>query len=148
MPSNVKWAAQDPCQKEQEQVDNLIAQGAAGGNQQATMQLGAAPAPILAESRDPVPNTDPAVPLSEYVVPPPEGAQNQWSPIVPEEVLDMIVDNMEGEVADQEMLDEILDGMKKYLMWCPWGEPGRKNAKWNFKYKPINSTWVGNWIPK
>nr|UQT67962.1 NS2 [Phasianus chaphamaparvovirus] len=144
---NLKWI-QDPCQKQQEEVENLIEQGAAAGNQEATMQLGGAPAPQLAESTDPVPNTDPAIPMMEYVVPEP-GANNRWSPIVPSDVLEMIWEEYEGQEPPEQMLvDEILDQMKRYQLWCPWGEPGRKNQKWNFKYKPINSSWVGNWKPK
>ncbi|UOH27030.1 nonstructural protein 2 [Chaphamaparvovirus galliform5] len=146
---NLMWA-QDPCRAQQTEVDNLIEQGAAAGNQAATMQLGGAPAPILAQATDPVPNMDPAVPLNEFVTPEP-GANNQWEPLLPDDILAMIVEEYEREhqePPDVEMLDEILEGMKKYQLWCPWGEPGRKNAKWNFKYKPINSTWVGNWLPK
>lgn len=143
---NLQWAA-DPCQTQQEEVDQLIAQGAAEGNQVATQQLGAAPAPQLAESVDPVPNTDPAVPLSEFVVPEP-GAQNPWSPVLPEEVMDMIIDLYEGEEPPEQMLlDNILDQMRYYLLWCPWGGPNLKNLKWHFKYKPKNSNWVGNWVP-
>nr|QMI57952.1 nucleoprotein [Wood duck chaphamaparvovirus] len=145
--NNLQWA-QDPCQKQQEQVDNLIEQGAAAGNQVATLQLGGAPAPQLAAADDPVPTTDPAIPMNEFVVPQP-GAQNVWSPLIPEDVLDMIVDYYEGQgPPDQEMLEEIEEQMRYYLLWCPWGEPGRKNQKWNFKYRPINSTWVGNWKPR
>jgi len=71
-------------------------------------------------------------------------------PIVPEDVMEMILENYpeDQDPPEDMMLDQILDGMYKYMMWCPWGEPGRKNAKWKFLYKPLNSSWVGNWIPK
>ncbi|QRK03683.1 nonstructural protein 2, partial [Duck-associated chapparvovirus 1] len=144
---NLQWAT-DPCQKEQEQVDNLMKQSAAEGNQVATQQLGGAPAPQLAEATDPVGNTDPAVPQSEYVVPVP-GAQNSWSPILPEDALDAILMeyNEEGGPWDEEMVDDILDMMRYFLLWCPWGGPGRKNLKWRFQYNPANSDWAGRWIP-
>ena len=147
-PNSLQWAP-DPCAKEQEAVDNLMKQSAAEGNQVATQQLGGAPAPQLAVAVDPVPNTDPAIPMNEYVTPQP-GAQNNWSPIVPEDVMEMILDQYpeDQEPPEDMMLDEILDGMYKYMLWCPWGEPGRKNAKWKFIYKPLNSNWVGNWVPK
>ncbi|UOH27026.1 nonstructural protein 2 [Chaphamaparvovirus galliform4] len=146
-PANLQWAP-DPCAEQEEALQNLMKQGAAEGNQVATQQLGGAPAPQLAVAMDPVPNTDPSIPMNEFVTPVP-GAQNQWSPLVPDDVLEMIVDNYpEGEEPEEMMLDQILDGMLKYQMWCPWGEPGRKNARWKFIYKPINSRWVGNWTPK
>ncbi|QMI57830.1 nucleoprotein [Chestnut teal chaphamaparvovirus 1] len=145
--TNLQWA-QDPCQKEQEQLNNLLEQGAAAGNQVATQQLGGAPAPQLAEATDPTPNTDPAVPMNEFVVPE-QGANNQWSPLIPEDVLDMIVDQYQGEEPpDVEMLDSIMEQMRYYLLWCPWGEPGQRNLKWNFKYRPRNSSWIASWLPK
>ncbi|UOH27042.1 nonstructural protein 2 [Galliform chaphamaparvovirus 8] len=145
---NLAWAT-DPCQKEQEAVDNLLQQGAAGGNQVATQQLGGAPAPQLAEATDPVGNTDPAIPANEFTTPEP-GAQNIWSPIAPQDVIDMIVDmwqEQQENPPEPMLLDSILDQMRMYQLWCPWGEPGRKNARWKFIYKPINSRWVGNWLP-
>ena len=147
-PANLQWAP-DPCAEQEEALQNLMKQGAAEGNQVATQQLGGAPAPQLAESTDPTPNTDPAIPMNEYVVPT-QGAQNQWSPIVPEDVMDMILDNYpeDAEPPEEMMLDEILEHMLYYIMWCPWGQPGTKNAKWKLIYKPINSQWVGNWTPR
>ncbi|UOH27071.1 nonstructural protein 2 [Galliform chaphamaparvovirus 15] len=145
---NLLWAP-DPCQKEQDAVDQLQQQAAAGGNQVATQQLGGAPAPQLAEATDPVPNPDPAVPENEFAVPYPH-TQNQWSPILPEDVVDMIVDHYrENDYGppDQDMLDEILEMMKIYHLWCPWGGPGVKNLKWRMKYQPPAHDWIGKWVP-
>nr|WPV87703.1 nonstructural protein 2 NS2 [Chaphamaparvovirus anseriform 7] len=144
--SNLQWAA-DPCQNEQEALDNLIQQGQPEGNQVATQQLGGAPAPQLAESTDPVGNTDPAIPANEFIVPAP-GAQDSWSPILPEDALDAILMEYQEEEPPEEMLlDEILEGMRYYLLWCPWGGPGVKNLKWKFQYKPKNSSWINRWVP-
>ncbi|QRK03695.1 nonstructural protein 2 [Duck-associated chapparvovirus 2] len=143
---NLQWAA-DPCQKEQDQVDELMKQSAAAGNQVATQQLGGAPAPQLAESTDPVGNTDPAIPMSEYVVPQ-VGAQNPWSPVLPEDALEAILMEYQDQEPPEDMiLDEILEMMRYFLLWCPWGGPGRKNLKWRFRYNPNNSDWAGKWIP-
>lgn len=140
----LQWAV-DPCQKEQEAVDQLNEQGAAGGNQVATLQLGGAPAPQLAMSVDPVPNPDPAVPLSEYVVPEPNGPQNNWTPVEPEDIIEMIIQEMgEQEINDADM-EEILTSMRYVQMWCPWGGPGTHNLKW--KYQPKSSTWINKWCP-
>nr|QMI57903.1 nucleoprotein [Chestnut teal chaphamaparvovirus] len=143
---NIQWGA-DPCRTEQEQVDALIQQSAAKGNQVATQQMGGAPAPQLAETTDPVGNTDPAIPANEFVTPQ-QGAQDVWSPLLPEDALDVIMMHYEGDLEPvRDLIEEMEEDMKYYLLWCPWGEKGRKNAKWNFKYKPINSSWVGNWAP-
>ncbi len=113
-------------------VDNLMKQSAAEGNQVATQQLGAAPAPQLAIAVDPVPNTDPAIPMNEYVTPQP-GAQNNWSPIVPEDVMEMILEIIEDQDPPEDMmLDQILDGMYKYMMMVSMGGTREKNAKWKF----------------
>lgn len=149
IPQNLQWAP-DPCQSEQEQVDLLQEQASAGGNQVATQQLGAAPAPQLAEATDPVPNTDPAIPVTEFTTPPSEGAQNQWAPLLPEDILEMIIEAYEEEqhnAPDVEMLDEILEQMKMYHLWCPWGGPGTQNMKWKMKYKPPLSSWINTWAP-
>lgn len=144
-PHNLQWAAH-PCQDEMNQVQELQNQGAAGGNQVATMQLGAAPAPQLAQATDPVPNPDPAIPANEYVVPE-QGANNQWSPIAPDEVLDMIIEAMGDQPLEQNMADELMEGFKHVQLWCPWGGPRSRNLKWKFKYKPNDSSWIGKWCP-
>nr|QMI57945.1 nucleoprotein [Wood duck chaphamaparvovirus] len=144
---NLQWAA-DPCQKEKEAMENLIDQGQPEGNQVATQQIGGAPAPQLADTMmDPVGNTDPAIPANEYVTPLP-GAQNPWSPVLPEDAIEAILMEWEDQDPPEDMLlDELLDGMRYYLLWCPWGGPGTRNAKWRFAYKPVNSPWINKWSP-
>lgn len=144
-PVRVAWAP-DPCQKEQEEIQQLQNQGAAAGNQVATQQLGGAPAPQLASAQDPVPSTDPSIPANEYDIPM-EGANNQWSPLIPEDVLDMIIDQMGDQPIDQEMQDDLMEMFKYVKLWCPWGGPATWNLKWKFKYHPKNSDWMGKWKP-
>nr|WPV87711.1 nonstructural protein 2 NS2 [Chaphamaparvovirus anseriform 9] len=139
---NLQWAA-DPCQKEQEAVDQLQQQAAAAGNQVATQQLGGAPAPQLATSVDPTPNTDPAIPMNEYI--PAQGAQNAWSPLELNEIMEMIVQEAGDVEIDDMDLDEILNKMLYYKLWCPWGLPGTHNLKW--KYQPKNPKWISQWLP-
>lgn len=145
---NAAWAP-DPCQAEQEAVDQLMeADQSGGGDKVATMQLGGAPAPQLAHPMDPVPNQDPAIPANEYVTPEP-GAHNQWTPLLPEEIVQMIIDEWDarGEHPDVDMLEDILNPIKILHLWCPWGGPGVTNLRWTFKYHPKNSKWVGKWLP-
>lgn len=144
--NNLRWAA-DPCQKEQEAVDSLNEQSALAGNQVATQGLGGAPAPQLAEADGPVGNTDPAIPLNEFVVPQP-GIASNWQPILPEDVLDMILMEYEEQEPPEDMLlDDLLNEMKYYLLWCPWGGRPKRNLKWKFTYNPKNSDWAGKWVP-
>lgn len=142
---NTQWLP-NPCQGEQEQVEALQNQAAAGGNQVASMQLGAAPAPQLAEATDPVPSTNPAIPANEWDVPE-HGANNQWSPIEPEEIIEMIIQELGDQPRDEEMIQDILEGMKYVQLWCPWGGPKTRNLKWKFQYRPNNSDWIGKWCP-
>nr|QMI57797.1 nucleoprotein [Pacific black duck chaphamaparvovirus] len=145
VPQNLAWAP-DPCRDLQEEVNALQDQAAAGGNQVATQQLGGAPAPQLAEARDPVPNQDPAVPANEFEIPE-QGANNQWSPLVPEDIVEMIVQEM----GDMPILDEDMEDIQIMFfhvnLWCPWGGPSSKNLKWRFRYQPRNSDWMGKWLP-
>lgn len=142
---NLQWAP-NPCQPEQEAVDQLTQQSAVEGNQTATQQLGGAPAPQLATAGDPVPSQDPAIPASEFE-PGNPGASSPWEPVLPEDVMMMLADRLE-DLEDQDMidLDNILDSMKYYQLWCPWGGPSVKNLKWT--YKPKNRNWLGKWTPR
>lgn len=143
------WAP-DPCQAEQDQVQALVEQGAAEGNQVATQQLGSAPAPQLTTSQDPVPNLDPAIPASEFVTPTP-GANNMYSPLGSEELMEILMTAMREHPIDEDIIMELVDpvakAIKYYQLWCPWGGPGVDNLKWSFKYKPKNSDWMGKWAP-
>nr|QMI57929.1 nucleoprotein [Wood duck chaphamaparvovirus] len=142
---NLAWAP-DPCRDLQEEVDQLQEQAAAGGNQVVSMQLGGAPAPQLAAANDPVPSTDPAIPANEFEIPQ-EGANNQWEPLIPEDVLDMIIEEM----GDQPVQDEDMQDLELMFfhvqLWCPWGGPRSRNLKWSLKYQPKNSSWMGKWLP-
>lgn len=142
------WAP-DPCAQEQEAVDNLMEQGAAGGNQVATQGVGGAPAPQLATDYDPVPNLDPAIPMSEFVAPDP-GAVNRFLPLSDQDLYEILMEAMRERAEDMELGDQIqaiLEGRRKYLLWCPWGGPGIKDLKWTFKYRPRNHSWIGKWTP-
>lgn len=147
---NAQWAP-DPCQAEQEAVDQLMeADEGGGGDKVATQQQGGAPAPQLAHPMDPTPNTDPAVPENEFVASHP-GAYISWSPLTEGEIVDMILDEWnqrgEGMEIDPRSLEDILAMMKMAKMWCPWGGPGVTNLKWAFKYHPKNSKWIERWLP-
>nr|QMI57898.1 nucleoprotein [Chestnut teal chaphamaparvovirus] len=142
------WAP-DPCAAEQEAVDTLMEQGAAGGNQVATQGVGGAPAPQLATDYDPVPNLDPAISASEFAVPDP-GAVNRFLPLSEEDLLEILHDALRDRAEDMEWdehIRNILEGRKKYLLWCPWGGPGVKDLKWTFKYRPKNHHWIGKYLP-
>nr|QMI57962.1 nucleoprotein [Grey teal chaphamaparvovirus] len=139
----------DPCAAQQEAVDNLIEQGAAGGNQVATQGVGGAPAPQLATSEDPVPNLDPAIPASEFEIPD-QGAQNMYLPLGEEGLEEMIWEEIWQQHLNfdaEEMIDEMMQAVRYFKLWCPWGGPGVKNLKWSFKYKPKNKAWINNWLP-
>lgn len=145
---NAQWQP-DPCQTEQEQVDQLMeADLGGGGDKVATMQQGGAPAPQLAHPMDPTPNMDPAIADNEFTVQNP-GAHNRWLNLEPHEIVNMIIDQWEaeGNMPDTEMIDDILTQMRVVHMWCPWGGPWVTNLKWTFKYHPKNSDWIGKWLP-
>nr|QMI57883.1 nucleoprotein [Chestnut teal chaphamaparvovirus] len=142
---NLAWAS-DPCQNLQEEVDQLQKQAAAGGNKEATQQLGGAPAPQLAQAVDPVPSTDPAIPANEFEIPQ-EGANNQWSPVDPEEVVRMIVEEWGDRPVPDEYMEDIEIMFFHVQLWCPWGGPSTRNLKWKFRYLPKNSAWMGRWLP-
>nr|QMI57858.1 nucleoprotein [Chestnut teal chaphamaparvovirus] len=142
---NLQWAP-DPCQKEQEAVDQLMeAEEGGGGDKVATQQLGGAPAPQLAQTGDPVPNLDPAVPENEFVTPEP-GAHNQWVPMSEEELRDFLLEALNDHSMDID-IDQILNPVRILHLWCPWGGPGVTDMKWAMHYKPKNSKWVGKWLP-
>nr|QMI57913.1 nucleoprotein [Chestnut teal chaphamaparvovirus] len=143
---NQIWAA-DPCQAEQQAVDELMeAEEGGGGDKQAVQQQGGAPAPQLAHPMDPVPNMDPAVPVNEFVVPEP-GAHNQWIPLTDEELRDLLFEALREHPVDPMEIENILNQKRVLHMWCPWGGPWVVNLKWAFKYHPKNSRWVSKWMP-
>lgn len=143
---NAHWAP-DPCQAEQDAVNQLMdADEGGGGDKQATQQQGGAPAPQLANPVDPTPSEDPAIPANEFVVPEP-GAHNQWIPLTDEQLQEMLWEAYKEHPVDEEMIQMILDPVKLVRMWCPWGGPGVTNLRWTFKYKPKNSKWIGKWLP-
>lgn len=139
----------DPCAKEREAVESLQQQAA--GNQAAALQnLGAAPAPQLAHPQDPVPSTDPAIPVSEYVAPDP-GMNSPWDTPNQEEIVNMIVEEFlqqrAAELTDEDLMEieSIFNVTRKLILWCPWGLPGVRNLKW--KYSPKNIDWLRKWVP-
>lgn len=146
---NLVWAP-DPCQQEQAALDNLNKQSAVEGNQEAIQGLGGAPAPQLATDWDPTPQTDPAIPESEYIVPEP-GAASPFLPLTDEELRDLFFQAMKEIPLDQEMIEQFVDpimsAVKYYHLWCPWGGPGVHQLKWKLKYKPNNQDWIGKWCP-
>nr|QMI57848.1 nucleoprotein [Chestnut teal chaphamaparvovirus] len=145
--SRNQWAP-DPCAKEREAVESM--QEAIAGEKVAALQnLGAAVAPQLAHPQDPIPNTDPAVPSSEFVVPDP-GQNNPFNPLTEEEIMELIEQGMREplEEWDEHMRDlsnQISTVMRRLILWCPWGGPGMKNLKW--QYKPKNEDWLNKWVP-
>nr|QMI57906.1 nucleoprotein [Chestnut teal chaphamaparvovirus] len=141
----------DPCAKEREAVESI--QKEVAGNQVPALQnLGAAPAPQLAHPADPTPNTDPAIPGSEFVVPDP-GQNNPFQPLTHEEIMELIEEGQRMAVEDlqehlmeiQEQMNQIYGVTKKLILWCPWGGPGVRNLRW--KYEPKNSDWLRKWVP-
>ncbi|QMI57782.1 nucleoprotein [Pacific black duck chaphamaparvovirus 1] len=141
----------DPCAKEKEAVESL--QKEIAGNQVPALQnLGAAPAPQLAHPADPTPNTDPAIPGSEFVAPDP-GQANPFNPMSFDEIMELIeqgqqelVDDFAAHLEEIAMqMDQIYGVTKKLILWCPWGGPGVRNLKWN--YKPNNASWLNKWAP-
>nr|QMI57934.1 nucleoprotein [Wood duck chaphamaparvovirus] len=145
---NQMWAA-DPCQAEQQAVDELMeADEGGGGDKQATQQQGGAPVPQLAHPSDPTPSLDPAIPENEFVVPEPEqGAHNQWIPLTDEQLRDLLFQALEEHPVDPMEIENILNAKKVLHMWCPWGGPWVVNLKWAFKYHPKNSKWISRWLP-
>ncbi|QMI57838.1 nucleoprotein [Chestnut teal chaphamaparvovirus 3] len=143
---NLNWAP-DPCQKEQDAVNQLMeADEQGGGDRVATQQLGGAPAPQLAHPEDPVPNMDPAVPGNEFVTPDP-GAHNQWMPMEAEDLLEMFFQALRDDPIDPMEIEQILNPVRILHLWCPWGGPGVKDLKWSMHYHPKNSKWIGKWLP-
>lgn len=159
-PRQAMWAP-DPCQHIVDQLDELAGQTvenqpaqAAGSrsNAPSAQDLAAAPAPQLSETfTDPVGNTDPAIPESEFQVPSPE-LNNMWSPQEIEDTMVQIAEQIEKEEAmhvDQE-IEKLLELMRQKMMlarmWVAcWGS----GEKWplKLKYKPKNQAWVGKLLP-
>lgn len=153
--SKSQWAP-DPCAKEREAVES-IQQAIAGEKVAALQNLGAAVAPQLAHPQDPIPNTDPAVPSSEFVVPDP-GQDNPLNPLTHQEIMELIEEGMREDPMEvpedlleewdrmvQNQMNQISTVTKRLILWCPWGGPGVKNLKW--EYKPKNIDWLNKWVP-
>lgn len=151
----------DPCAQEAKDhaealkgatVNDLPAQQASANSNAPTAQdLAAAPAPQLSTAYDPVGNTDPAIPESEFEVPSP-GMQSLWSPSSLEEIMEEIWDDMEWEKMQESMqvevmkiLDEVEENARLARLWWCWGKPETHSHR--LKFLPPNGNWVGKWAP-
>nr|QMI57804.1 nucleoprotein [Pacific black duck chaphamaparvovirus] len=147
---NNQWGP-DPCGKERETLESMQ-QSIAGEKVAALQNLGAAVAPQLAHPQEPTPNTDPAVPASEYVVPDP-GQDNPFMAMSHDEIMELIEQGAQQAIEDfqthlaeiAEAMDTIYGATRKVILWCPWGGPPVRNLKW--QYKPKNDSWLNKWAP-
>lgn len=151
----------DPCEeleREKANLENILAgekslpQAAAqsASNAPNAENLAAAPAPQLATAYDPVGNTDPAIPESEFSD---SGGslQNVWSPITIDSLMEEIFGQVDWDQLEEEMqqavfmeLGEIEDNVIQSRKWYAWA-PGKKQKK--LKFMPDSLAWVGKWAP-
>lgn len=153
--------APDPCAQEAKDhaaalagattKDQPAAQLSQTSNAPTAQDLASAPAPQLATAYDPVGNTDPAIPESEFVVPSP-GMQSLWSPSSIEEVMEKIWADMDWEELEEKMqiqvmeiLDDLEENARRAKLWWCWGTPSPMPHK--LKFQPRNQSWVGKWAP-
>ncbi|UOH27034.1 nonstructural protein 2 [Galliform chaphamaparvovirus 6] len=153
-PRAAMWAP-DPCwDQEKELAEATIANQEAISQMQRSGQptqadLGSAPAPQLTDTLD-IANQDPAIPITELVVPSPD-SQNTWSPDTVLEILDLIADEMEVESPGSTQREDVMEVLETlyinivvFLSWDSWGHP-RKGTK--IVYKPNNQDWINKWMP-
>ncbi|UOH27079.1 nonstructural protein 2 [Galliform chaphamaparvovirus 17] len=155
-PSRAQLYGPDPCLTQEKELAGAttahmeavaLAQKSAAPTAQ---DLQAAPAPQLSSSYD-VPDTDPAVPETEHIVPAP-ALNNTWSPNSLLEIMDMIAQEIEtsdpGWLTDAEMIDQLeiiyRQGLA-FLHWLPGLYPTKPRKP--YKYQPKNENWIGKWAP-
>nr|WNL54735.1 NP [Feline chaphamaparvovirus] len=165
-PTRAAMFGPDPCITQarthweaQQEVDRLAGattedisavQVAQTNNAPTAQDLASAPAPQLATGYEPVGQTDPAIPLTEYQVPSP-GMISLWSPMSVDSTIEMILDEIEWETMEIEIREKvlvILEGLTANMIlsrrwWC-WGK-GAKPLK--LQFKPKNNDWIGRWSP-
>lgn len=120
-------------------------------NAPTAQDLAAAPAPQLATGYDPIGNTDPAIPMEEFIVHSP-GALSVWSPLSLDQAMEMIQMEIELEKQTQQIqiailniLEDIEGNAKLAKKWWCWGKA--KYRKHNLHFNPPNQTWIGKWNP-
>ncbi|UOH27074.1 nonstructural protein 2 [Galliform chaphamaparvovirus 16] len=149
--------APDPCEEQEQELAgatqaHLDAVALAQKSAAPTIQdLQAAPAPQLSSSWD-INNTDPSIPISEFLVPAPS-LESSWSPTDLDNIMAMIQDELEhiapGSTSDEEMiveLDRIRHNAVLFLMWNPWNLKPYKRKK--YQYLPKNKKWIGSYLPQ
>ena len=128
--------------------DIVAIQAGQKSNAPTAQDLASAPAPQLATAYDPVGQTDPAIPLSEFS----PGMQSLWSPMSIDSTMEHILEEIEWEAMEVEIrekvlviLDGLVDDMVTAGKWWCWSKKKRKPLKVTFV--PKNQEWVNHWSP-
>ncbi|UOH27066.1 nonstructural protein 2 [Galliform chaphamaparvovirus 13] len=156
-PTRAQLYGPDPCLEQEKELAAAttahqdavaLAQRSAAPTPQ---DLQSAPAPQLSSTWD-VNDTDPGIPISEFLVPVPM-LNNSWSPDSLDDVLAAIAMELEeiapGSTSDsevEEQMEIIRENMVSFLLWSPWDRKPRKRKP--FQYRPNNKDWIGRWVPE